>query len=88
MSQPAANQPYKLPPPLFDARCKACWFSAGLVVLVIASFWSLDLQWGAFLSLDAAAQGEVEVAVAFAEASGWEPLEELLRDVHTTQGAA
>ena len=41
-----------------------------------------------FLSLDAAAQAEVEVAVAFAEASGWEPLEDLLRDVHTTQGAA
>jgi phosphonate transport system permease protein len=42
-----------LPPPLFDARCKACWFCAGLVVLVTASFWSLDLQWSAFLSLDA-----------------------------------
>jgi len=50
---PAANEPYRLPPPLFDARCKACWFSVGLVVLVVASFWSLDLQWGAFLSLDA-----------------------------------
>lgn len=50
----AANAPYRLPPPLFDARCKACWFSVGLVVLVGASFWSLDLQWGAFLSLDAA----------------------------------
>lgn len=46
----AANQPYRLPPPLFDARCKACWFSLGLVVLVVASFWSLDLQWSAFLS--------------------------------------
>ena len=50
---PAANEPYRLPPPLFDARCKACWFSVGLVALVVASFWSLDLQWGAFLSLDA-----------------------------------
>ncbi len=49
----AANQPYRLPPPLFDARCKACWFSLGLVVLVAASFWSLDLQWRAFLSWDA-----------------------------------
>ncbi len=46
----AANEPYRLPPPLFDARCKACWFSVGLVALVIASFWSLDLQWSAFLS--------------------------------------
>jgi len=50
----AANQPYRLPPPLFDARCKACWFTAGLVALVVASFWSLDLQWSAFLSPDAA----------------------------------
>jgi phosphonate transport system permease protein len=55
MSKPrAANQIYKLPPPLFDARCKACWFNVGLLVLVIASFWSLDLQWGQFLSLEAA----------------------------------
>ena len=51
----AANHPYKLPPPLFDARCKACWFTAGLLVLVVASFWSLDLQWAQFLSLEAAA---------------------------------
>ena len=35
-------------------RCGGCWFAAGLVVLVVASFWSLDLQWRAFLSLDAA----------------------------------
>ncbi len=51
---PAANTPYRLPPPLFDARCRACWFSAAVVVLVVASFWSLDLQWSQFLSLDAA----------------------------------
>jgi len=54
MKPTAANPPYKLPPRLFDARCKACWFVAGLVVLVIASFASLDLQWAQFLSLDAA----------------------------------
>ena len=48
-----ANAPYRLPPPLFDARCKACWFSAAVILLVAASFWSLDLQWGEFLSLDA-----------------------------------
>ena len=55
MTQPrAANETYKLPPPLFDARCKACWFMAGLLVLVVASFWSLDLQWAQFFSLDAA----------------------------------
>jgi phosphonate transport system permease protein len=42
-----------LPPPIWDARCKACWFVAAIGVLVIASFWSLDLQWAKFLSLDA-----------------------------------
>jgi phosphonate transport system permease protein len=52
--RPAANLPYKLPPPLFNARCKACWFTAALLALVVASFWSLNLQWGQFLSLDAA----------------------------------
>lgn len=50
---PAANEPYRLPPPLFDARCKACWFTVGLAGLVVVSFWSLDLQWGAFISLEA-----------------------------------
>jgi phosphonate transport system permease protein len=46
----AANEVYRLPPRLFDARCKACWFVAGVVVLVTLSFWSLDLQWAKFLS--------------------------------------
>ena len=50
----AANPPYRLPPRLFDARCKACWFTAGLLALIVASFWSLDLQWAQFFSLDAA----------------------------------
>jgi phosphonate transport system permease protein len=50
----AANPPYRLPPPLLSARCKACWFVAGLLALVAGSFWSLDLQWGQFLSLEAA----------------------------------
>lgn len=55
MSRPsAANAPYKLPPPLFDARCKACWFVLGLAALVVASFWTLELQWAQFLSLEAA----------------------------------
>ena len=44
MSQP------RLPPPLFSASCRACWFMAGIGALVVASFWSLDLQWGKFLS--------------------------------------
>ena len=53
-TRPAANPPYRLPPRMWDARCKACWFSAGLMALVVASFWSLDLQWAQFLSLEAA----------------------------------
>jgi len=51
----AANPPYKLPPPLFDARCRACWFVAGLIALVVASFWSLDLQIAQFFSAESAA---------------------------------
>lgn len=46
---PAANPPYRLPPPLFNARCRACWLTLCVGVLVIASFWTLDLQWGQFL---------------------------------------
>jgi pyruvate dehydrogenase E1 component alpha subunit len=37
----------------------------------------------AFLALDEQAIGEVEEAVAFAEAGSWEPVEHLTRDVHT-----
>jgi phosphonate transport system permease protein len=43
-----------LPPPLFRARCAACWFLAGLAALVVASFWTLDLQWAKFVSLEGA----------------------------------
>lgn len=46
----AANLPYRLPPPIFDLRCRLCWFVGGLFVLVVASFWTLDLQWGQFFS--------------------------------------
>lgn len=49
----AANETYRLPPQLFDARCTVCWFVLGLAVLTVASFWTLDLQWAKFLSLDA-----------------------------------
>lgn len=49
----AANETYRLPPQLFDARCAVCWFVLGLAVLTVASFWTLDLQWAKFLSLDA-----------------------------------
>ena len=51
----AANDVYRLPPRLFDARCTACWFTLGIVMLIVASFWSLDLQWRSFFSAEAAA---------------------------------
>ncbi len=50
----AANETYRLPPKIFDARCSACWFMLGIAVLTVASFWTLDLQWAKFLSVDAA----------------------------------
>jgi phosphonate transport system permease protein len=53
-AQEAANPPWKLPPRLFNARCRACWFTAGLLVLVVASFVSLELDWAAFASMEAA----------------------------------
>jgi pyruvate dehydrogenase E1 component alpha subunit len=36
-----------------------------------------------FLALDAKANAEVQAAVDFAEAAEWEPIEDLLKDVHT-----
>lgn len=53
-SPPASARPYQLPAPLFSARCRACWLLLALAVLVALSFWSLDLQWAAFFSVDAA----------------------------------
>ena len=53
---PAANEVYRLPPPLFDARCKACWLVVALALLVAVSFWSLDLQWARFFAPDALAR--------------------------------
>jgi phosphonate transport system permease protein len=50
----AANETYKLPRRVFDARCAACWVVFGLIALTAASFWSLDLKWAQFLSFDAA----------------------------------
>jgi len=52
-TQTAANEVYKLPPKLFDARCKACWFVAAVLLLVGLSFGTLDLQWAQFLSAQA-----------------------------------
>jgi phosphonate transport system permease protein len=50
----AANRPYRVPPPIFSARCTACWVVVGIIVLTIASFATLDLQWRQFLSVEAA----------------------------------
>ena len=44
----------QLPPPLFDVRRKLFWFVWGLVGLTVASFWTLDLRWAQFFSVDAA----------------------------------
>jgi phosphonate transport system permease protein len=54
MKPVAANLPYKLPPGLFSMRSRACWFALAVLALVVASFWSLDLQWRQFLSWEAA----------------------------------
>ncbi len=54
MPQVPQPPPHQLPPPLFSARCRLCWYLTALLALVIASFWSLNLQWGQFFSLDAA----------------------------------
>ena len=43
----------KLPPKLFNARCSACWMMLGVLLLVIASFASLNLQWTQFFSWNA-----------------------------------
>ncbi len=51
-----ANEVYRLPARLFDARCKACWFVFGLICLTIASFWSLDLQLAKFFSTESFAK--------------------------------
>ncbi len=47
-----------------------------------------DLTEEDFLAIDAAAQKEVDEAVAFAEAGTWEPVEELTRDVLTPKEGA
>ncbi len=50
MRRPAANRPYRLPPPLFNARCRACWLVAAVLALVVASFGTLNLQLAALFS--------------------------------------
>jgi phosphonate transport system permease protein len=48
----AANLPFKAPPPIFHARCLACWVVVGIALLVVASFATLDLRWEQFFSLE------------------------------------
>ena len=50
---PSGGKPYSLPPPLIHARCTVCWIVLFILLLSGASFFSLNLQWGTFLSLDA-----------------------------------
>ena len=79
------SKTHQLPPPLFDARCKACWFVFGLVCLTVASFWTLDLKWAQFFSFDAARRmgkfiGEMlvpETETKFLAKLGWAALETL-----------
>jgi phosphonate transport system permease protein len=83
--QPAANERFRLPPPMFDARCKACWFVFGLICLTVASFWTLELKWEQFFSLDAMRKmgrflGELlvpETSSKFLTKLGWATLETL-----------
>ena len=50
---PAGAPALRLLPPLWRARCQACWAVVAVAALVLASFWSLDLQWAQFMSWDA-----------------------------------
>jgi phosphonate transport system permease protein len=56
MKPSAANDTYKLPSQLFNARCKACWLLLGVVLLVAASFATLNLQLAQFWSWEAASR--------------------------------
>ena len=77
-------------------RCKVCWLNLGLVLLVLASFASLDLQWGKFLSGEAlAAMGRFvkelltpQTDLAFLRKIGWAALETLAMSALGTALAA
>ncbi|WP_372657239.1 phosphonate ABC transporter, permease protein PhnE [Hydrogenophaga sp.] len=81
----AANQIYRLPPPLFSARCRACWWVAATALLVFLSFFTLELRWAQFLTPDALGKmarfiGELlhpETEPAFLARLGWATLETL-----------
>jgi phosphonate transport system permease protein len=75
----------RLPPPLWDSRCKACWFVVGLIVLTGMSFWTLELKWAQFFSVDAFTKmgkfiGELlvpDVSPRFLSQLSWATLETL-----------
>ena len=52
----APSKLHQLPPRLWSARCTACWFALGVVLLVGLSFWTLELKWAQFLSTAAFAR--------------------------------
>ncbi|MFT7115962.1 MAG: phosphonate transport system permease protein, partial [Rhodoferax sp.] len=53
MNNKASQVSHQLPPKLFGARCKACWLMLGVLLLVVASFATLNLKWAQFWSWDA-----------------------------------
>lgn len=47
-------RPDARPNPWLRWDCSVCWVTVGLAVLVVASFWSLDLQLGRLFSVESA----------------------------------
>jgi phosphonate transport system permease protein len=73
-----ANETYRLPARLFDARCKACWFVFGLICLTIASFLTLDLQFAKFFSAESFAKMGKFIAELFSPNTEWPFVKKLL----------
>lgn len=88
--------PMPLPPALFNARCMACWMVLGLLVLVVLSFVSLDLQWAQMFSMESAASmgrflGEFfppETSAVFVGKVAWASIETLAMSALGTAIAA
>ncbi len=81
----SANERSNRSPSLWSVRCKACWLLLGVLVLVIASFATLSLQWVQFFSADAlqrmgrfvAELLHPEISLAFVTKVAWATLETL-----------
>jgi hypothetical protein len=79
MSTPnPANETYRLPARLFDARRKSCWFVFGLICLTIASFLRLDLQFAKFFSAASFAKMGKFIAELFSPNTEWPFAKKLL----------